>query len=74
MACRLYTSEGTLILTLQDLVLCAVNDYLRKQKSEEDTQAATFVPGSHENTSVFSVKGNVASLATCQLIFCLRSM
>ncbi|XP_072841944.2 doublecortin domain-containing protein 1 isoform X1 [Pogona vitticeps] len=60
MACRLYTSEGTLILTLQDLVLCAVNDYLRKQKSEEDTQAATFVPGSHENTSVFSVKDKEA--------------
>ncbi|KAJ7344525.1 hypothetical protein JRQ81_000475, partial [Phrynocephalus forsythii] len=60
MACRLYTCEGTLIPTLEDLVLCAVNDYFRKQKPGEDIQGVTFVPGSYENTSVFSVKDKEA--------------
>ncbi|XP_028585658.2 doublecortin domain-containing protein 1 isoform X1 [Podarcis muralis] len=55
-ASRLYTSEGTLILTLKDLVLSAVNDYFRKQESEKRGEGATFVPGFNENASVLLVK------------------
>uniref|UniRef100_A0A8C3T3Y3 Doublecortin domain containing 1 n=1 Tax=Chelydra serpentina TaxID=8475 RepID=A0A8C3T3Y3_CHESE len=35
-ACRLYTSDGILILTLPDLVTWAVNEYFRQSDSEED--------------------------------------
>ncbi|XP_060622229.2 doublecortin domain-containing protein 1-like [Anolis sagrei] len=55
-ASRLYTREGTLILTLQDLVLCAVKDYFRKQESEERKEGATAVSGPNENASVFSMR------------------
>ncbi|XP_066492130.1 doublecortin domain-containing protein 1 [Tiliqua scincoides] len=54
--CRLYNREGTLILTLQDLVLCAINDFYRKQKSEEKDKKAHFVPGPDENIPVLSTK------------------
>ncbi|XP_062974492.1 doublecortin domain-containing protein 1 [Elgaria multicarinata webbii] len=59
-ACRLYTSEGALILTLQDLVLCAVNDYMRKQESEERDEGATFIPFPNENASEFPIKDKEA--------------
>lgn len=65
-ACRLYTSKGTLILTVQDLVLCAVSDFYRKQKSEERDEKAHSVPGPDENTPVLSMKGNLASSANFQ--------
>ncbi|KAH0620847.1 hypothetical protein JD844_021681 [Phrynosoma platyrhinos] len=52
-ASKLYTSEGTLILTLQDLVLCAVKDYFRKQDPEERNEGASVIP-------VFSAKDKMA--------------
>ncbi|KAM6465429.1 doublecortin domain-containing protein 1 isoform 1-T1 [Liasis olivaceus] len=55
-ACKLYNSEGTLILTLQDLVLCAVNDYLKKQETEERDEEAISDPGFKQIASVFSGK------------------
>ncbi|KAJ6665091.1 hypothetical protein lerEdw1_005322 [Lerista edwardsae] len=59
-ACRLYNSKGTLILTMQDLVLCAVSDFYRKQKSEERDEKAHSVLGPDENTPVLSMKDNQA--------------
>ncbi|XP_026520434.1 doublecortin domain-containing protein 1 [Notechis scutatus] len=53
-ACKLYNSEGTLILTLQDLVLCAVNDYLKKQETEERDEEAISDNGLKQIASVFS--------------------
>lgn len=58
-ACKLYNSEGTLILTLQDLVLCAVNDYLKKQETEERDEEAISDDGFKQIASVFSRKGKV---------------
>ncbi|KAF7245612.1 Doublecortin domain-containing protein 1 [Varanus komodoensis] len=55
-ACRLYTSEGTLILTLQDLILCAVNDYLRKQELGKRDERATSISCPNENASAFLMK------------------
>ncbi|XP_060118368.1 doublecortin domain-containing protein 1 [Heteronotia binoei] len=56
-ACRLYTSEGTLILTLQDLVLRAVNDFFRKQESKE---SAISGPDPEGNVSALLVKDKPA--------------
>ncbi|KAG8125853.1 hypothetical protein E2320_021015 [Naja naja] len=55
-ACKLYNSEGILILTLQDLVLCAVNDYLKKQETEERDEEAISDNGLKQIASVFSRK------------------
>ncbi|XP_015281857.1 PREDICTED: doublecortin domain-containing protein 5 [Gekko japonicus] len=59
-ACRLYTSEGTLILTLQDLVLWAVNDFFRKQESKKGEEDAISVPGPEGNVSALLVKDKPA--------------
>ncbi|XP_042315501.1 doublecortin domain-containing protein 1 [Sceloporus undulatus] len=59
-ASKLYTSKGTLILTLQDLVLCAVKDYFRKQEPDERNEGATVIPAPNENVSVFSTKDKMA--------------
>uniref|UniRef100_A0A8D2IPH2 Doublecortin domain containing 1 n=1 Tax=Varanus komodoensis TaxID=61221 RepID=A0A8D2IPH2_VARKO len=63
-ACRLYTSEGTLILTLQDLILCAVNDYLRKQELGKRDERATSISCPNENASAFLMKEFVSSVIT----------
>ncbi|XP_039211913.1 doublecortin domain-containing protein 1 isoform X3 [Crotalus tigris] len=55
-ACKLYNSEGTLILTVQDLVLCAANDYLKKQETEERNEEAISDTGLKQIASVFSRK------------------
>nr|XP_056707910.1 doublecortin domain-containing protein 1 [Euleptes europaea] len=59
-ACRLYTSEGTLIFTLQDLILWAVNDFFRKQESKEGEEGAVSVPGPEGNVSALLVKDKPA--------------
>ncbi|XP_077178070.1 doublecortin domain-containing protein 1 isoform X2 [Paroedura picta] len=59
-ACRLYTSKGTLILTLQDLIMWAVNDFFRKQESKEAEECAISVPGPKGNVSVLFAKDNPA--------------
>lgn len=58
MACRLYSREGTLILTLQDLVLWAVNNFYKNQEDKDD--GATFVCGPEETASALPVQGKIA--------------
>ncbi|XP_054825956.1 doublecortin domain-containing protein 1 [Eublepharis macularius] len=48
-ACRLYTSDGTLVLTQEDLILRAVNDFFRKQESKEREGGRISVPGLEGN-------------------------
>ncbi|XP_053139020.1 doublecortin domain-containing protein 1 isoform X3 [Hemicordylus capensis] len=66
-ACRLYTSEGTLIRTLQDLVLCAINDFYRKQKSGRRDEKANFVPVSDKSASLLPVKDKQAEETNVRL-------
>uniref|UniRef100_A0A8C4VHJ2 Doublecortin domain containing 1 n=1 Tax=Gopherus evgoodei TaxID=1825980 RepID=A0A8C4VHJ2_9SAUR len=42
-ACRLYTSDGILMLTLPDLVTWAVNECFRQSDSEEDYKERTYM-------------------------------
>ncbi|XP_048340541.1 doublecortin domain-containing protein 1 [Sphaerodactylus townsendi] len=59
-SCRLYTSEGVLIPTLQDLILWAVSDFFRKQKSKQGEEGAISVPGPEGNVPALLVKDKPA--------------
>ncbi|XP_075783900.1 doublecortin domain-containing protein 1 isoform X4 [Pelodiscus sinensis] len=56
-ACRLYTHDGTLILTLPDLVTWAVNECFRQSNSEEDYKERVAVTGRAEDGAPLHMEG-----------------
>lgn len=56
---------------MQDLVLYAVNDYYRKQKSEEKDEKAHIIPGPDEDTPELSTEGKITSLSKFPIYLCI---
>ncbi|XP_038620481.1 doublecortin domain-containing protein 1 [Tachyglossus aculeatus] len=57
-ACRLYTSDGTKVLSLRGLVSCAVNKFLKQRGSEGEVKDA--VPDGTESVTITDKKQNDA--------------